>query len=65
MTLQEWIDKEKIDSPELSDFLGKIRSFFGATGFNASEFERKIDAGIKKAETDIENSLKLTPNANG
>lgn len=61
MTLQEWIDQEKLNSPDLRDFLTKIAPYFVATGFNAAEFERKVSIGVKKAETDIEDTLKLDP----
>lgn len=64
MTLQQWIDQEKIDSPQLSDFLIKITPYFGSTGFNATEFERKVGIGVQKAETDILDALKIEPNAN-
>lgn len=64
MTLQQWIDEEKEASPELSDFLTRITPYFGSTGFNAIEFERKVSLGLKKAETDIDNALKLESNAN-
>ncbi|MDP4103339.1 MAG: hypothetical protein Q8935_00180 [Bacillota bacterium] len=64
MTLQEWLEQEKINSPELSDFLTKIKPYFVATGFNATEFERKVNIGVRKTETDIEDALKLEPNAN-
>jgi hypothetical protein len=65
MTLQEWINQEKVSSPELNDFLGKIAPYFLESGFNATELERKIRLGIIKAETDIEDSLKLDHNVNG
>lgn len=59
MKIEDWIGQEKENNPYLSDFLTKITPYFGATGFNASEFERKVAIGVKKAETDIEETLKL------
>lgn len=64
MTLEQWIDQEKINSPELSDFLKKVTPYILNTGFNATEFERKVGIGLNTAEAFIENSLKLEPNAN-
>ena len=64
MTLQQWIDQEKIDSPQLSDFLTKITPYFKSTGFDAAEFERKVNIGVRKAENDILDALKIEPNVN-
>lgn len=62
MNIGEWIEREKLNTPELSDFLTKIKPYLLPSGFYAIEFERKVVSGVKKAEKEIEDSLKHEPN---
>jgi hypothetical protein len=63
MNIQDWINQEKITTPELSDFLTRISPFFGSNGFNALDFERRVKNRLRTLETDIETSLNPAPNA--
>ena len=63
MSIQEWINQEKTNTPNLSDYLTNIEPYITNTGFNAVLFERRVDNGIRKAESDIEEELKPIPNA--
>jgi hypothetical protein len=57
MVFKDWLTQIKSDKPELSDFITKLDPFFTDTGFNASEFEKRILIGLKKVDTDINNSI--------
>jgi hypothetical protein len=63
MEFKEWLLQTKKDKPELDDFISKLETFFGDSGFNAAEFERKISLGINKIDSEVDNSLKNDVNA--
>ena len=62
--LEHWIETERVSNVESRSFLKKINPYFQETGFNAAEFERKVNIGLKKVESDIDNSLKPDINVN-
>lgn len=64
MDFKQWLLQTKLDKPELSDFITKLDSFFTETGFNSTDFERKIDLGLNKIEKDIETTLIIDTNEN-
>ena len=63
MEFNQWLLETKKNKPELKDFITKLESFFGVSGFNASEFERKIFIGISKIDSDVDKSLKHNEDA--
>jgi hypothetical protein len=57
MNIQDWIDQEKNNTPELSGFLTHLSQFVGSNGFNASDFERRVNNRLRTFEAEIETSL--------
>jgi hypothetical protein len=58
--LKAWLTQLKTEKPELNNFITKLEPFFSEVGFDASKFEKAINLGLKKIETDI--SASFNPN---
>lgn len=52
-----WLTQLKTEKPELSDFITKLEPFFSETGFDSVKFEKRINIGLAKIETDISESF--------
>jgi hypothetical protein len=63
MDFKSWLEKEKVDKPDLSPFITRLELLFSETGFKGAVFERKIDAGLHKIDLEIDELLK--PNQGG
>ncbi len=61
--LKEWLIELKTEQPEISDFITKLESFISDTGFNATKFEKAVETGLKKIETDVIHSFNKEDNA--
>jgi hypothetical protein len=53
MTYKDWITKTKSDRPELTEFITKLEGFISDTGFNILKFEKAVESGLKKIESDV------------
>ncbi len=62
MDFKSWLLQTKIDEPKLSAFITKLDPFFTETGFNGTEFERRITFSLRKLDSDIDELLKPEPN---
>ena len=62
MDFKNWLVQTKIDEPKLCAFITKLDPFFNETGFNGTEFERRITLGLRKLDSDIDELLKPEPN---
>ena len=62
MDFKNWLDQTKIEEPDLNVFIKKLEPFFTDTGFNGQEFERKVNLGFQKIESEINESLKPETN---
>lgn len=49
--IKDWLDIAKQEKPELSDFIVSLENYFSEAGFNASEFEKVINADLKSLKT--------------
>lgn len=57
MEFKDWLIQTKTDNPEIEDFIGKIALYFIESGFNASEFEKRVANGIANIDKQIDTSL--------
>jgi hypothetical protein len=58
MDFKSWLEKEKVDKPDLSPFITRLELLFSETGFKAAVFERKIAAGLREIDLEIDEMLK-------
>lgn len=63
MEFDNWLNNLKLTEPTLEDFINKLTPFFTDTGFNSSEFERRINLGLDKCDEEVDESLKLNQDA--
>lgn len=57
MEFKDWLTQTKTDKPEIEDFIGKIESYFIESGFNASEFEKRVTNGVTNIDKQIDKAL--------
>jgi hypothetical protein len=50
---KEWLNGLKSEKPELSDFITRLTPFFSESGFNSSDFEKRVNKGLKQKENEI------------
>lgn len=62
MDFKSWLEQTKDNEPRLSSFIPKLYPFFTDSGFNGSEFERRITIGLRKIESEIDELLKPESN---
>ena len=62
MDFKSWLEQTKDNEPRLSSFIPKLDPFFTDSGFNGSEFERRITIGLRKIESEIDELLKPESN---
>lgn len=62
MDFKNWLSQTKIDEPRLDIFITRLDPFFNDTGFNGTAFEKSVNLGLQKIETDIDELLKPEPN---
>lgn len=55
--LKDWIAGLKTEKPELNNFVTKLEGFISDTGFNASKFEKAVEAGLQKKEEEIKKTF--------
>jgi hypothetical protein len=63
MDFKTWLTSFKEEKPDLKLFVEKIEPLFTESGFNATEFERRIGIGLQKAENEINELVKVTSDA--
>lgn len=49
----KWLNELKSEKPELSNFITKLSPFFSESGFNSTDFEQRVNNGLKQKETEI------------
>ena len=57
MEFKDWLSHTKTDVLELAEFISKIEPFFIESGFNASEFEKRVAIGVNTIDKQVEKSL--------
>lgn len=65
MEFKDWLTQTKTDKPDLADFLTRADKFFPDTGFNAPEFEKALKNGLRKIDSEVEDSLIIADDAQG
>ena len=55
---KDWLSTLRQEKPELSGFITLLEGYFSEDGFNASEFEKAVDAGLKSVEGQVRELLK-------
>ncbi|WP_285269835.1 hypothetical protein [Kaistella rhinocerotis] len=63
MEFKTWLDQTKTDEPTLEIFIMKLESYFSDSGFNGSEFERKVSIGVQKIDAEVDELLKIESDA--
>jgi hypothetical protein len=63
MEFNDWLNQVKKERHEISEFVDRIAPLISSTGFNVAEFERKVTAGLRRIDQEIDNSLKPSQNA--
>jgi hypothetical protein len=63
MTFQDWLSQIKVEKKELTTFITQIEPLFTTSGFNSSEFERKINLGIAAISKEVDDSFKTEGHA--
>ena len=63
MDFKSWLNQTKVDEPELDSFIIKLEPYFSDIGFRGSVFERNVTAGLSKIDTEIDELLKPTSDA--
>ena len=62
MDFKNWLTQTKTNVPRLNTFITRLDPFFNDTGFNGTGFEKSVNSGIRKIETDIDELRKPEPN---
>lgn len=57
MEFKDWLAQTKTDKQELDLFIDRIEPFFVESGFNASEFEKRVTIGVNGIDKQVEKSL--------
>lgn len=57
MSVISWLHEAKNNNPLLAGFIAKLEPFISETGFNAIDFERKINNGVKNIDTEVDKAL--------
>lgn len=57
MEFKDWLAQTKTDKQELDLFIDRIEPFFVESGFNASEFEKRVAIGVNSIDKQVEKSL--------
>lgn len=55
--IKEWLNITKQEKPELNDFIDSLDTYFSETGFNASAYEKAVDAELKYLKDQMKKSL--------
>ena len=55
--IEEWLNITKQENPELNDFITSLDGYFSETGFDASEYEKAVDADLKSLKGQIKKLL--------
>jgi hypothetical protein len=58
MEFKTWLDQTKTEEANLEIFITKLEPCFSDSGFNGLEFERKVNIGLQKIDTEIDELLK-------
>lgn len=61
--INSWLDSIKQAKPDLNDFITNAHSYFSDSGFNATDFEKRVDQELAAFENEIKEALKTTDNA--
>ncbi len=56
--IKDWLSITKQEKPELTGFITLLERYFSEDGFNASEFEKAVDADLKSVENQVRELLK-------
>lgn len=56
--IKEWLSTTRQEKPELSGFITLLEGYFFEDGFNASEFEKAVDADLKSVKNQVRKLLK-------
>lgn len=56
--INDWLNTTKQEKSELRCFVNFLETYFSEDGFNASEFEKKIDADLNSMEKQVRKLLK-------
>ena len=56
--INDWLNTTKQEKPELSDFITLLESYFSEVGFNASDFEKRVDKDLNLMEMQVKKLFK-------
>lgn len=55
--IKDWLSTTRQEKPELSGFVTSVEGYFSEDGFNASEFEKEVDANLKSVDNRVRELL--------
>lgn len=56
--INDWLNTTKQEKPELKGFITLLESYFSEAGFNASDFEKRVDADLNSIEKQVRKLFK-------